>query len=308
MTLDPATAAFLSDLADAGGTPFEEMASAAEARSVYRDLAKARMGDGPAPGDPCSVEEFKVDDMWYRIYRPLTRTVSDGPLPLVVFFHGGGWVVGDLATHDGMARSLASMPANVLSVDYRLAPEHPYPAAHEDAWQAVTYAASQLGGDFHSDRLVVAGDSAGGVLAASVAARCRDTADGPDVAAQCLIYPAMEPEMGGDSHRELAEGYGLTAATMRWFYDRYAPGPGFSPSELSDLSGLAPAVIATAGYDLLQDDGKGYGDRLREAGVPTTSLHFDGLIHGFFGMGGSSAAARGAIAATVAAVHGILRE
>lgn len=306
MTLDPATAAYLATLAEAGATPYEDMDTPDEARAAYRKVVEARRAGAPVSGAGCSVEQYSIDGLWYRVYRPSAVSVHDGPLPAVVFFHGGGWVIGDLDTHDEMCRAFAALPAVVIAVDYRLAPEHPYPAAHDDAWQAVNYVSSELGKAFHADRIVLAGDSAGGLIAAATAAKCRDTDGGPEVAAQCLVYPAMEPEMGSSSHDELAEGYGLTRASMQWFYDCYAPGPGFSPSDLSDLSGLAPAVIATAGYDLLKDDGLRYGDRLREAGVPTTSLHFPGLIHGFFGMAGASPAAAGAIHATVAALRGHL--
>ena len=307
MTLDPHTAAYLAELAEAGGTPYEDMASAEEARATYRDVVKARRGDGPRRGPDCSVEEFQIDGTWYRMYRPLHRSVHDGLMPLVVFFHGGGWVIGDLETHDEIARAFVDLPAIVLSVDYRLAPEHPYPAAHDDCWTAVELAAEWIEEKtVAADRIVVAGDSAGGLLAAAMAARARDTAGGPAIAAQCLVYPAMDPAMGSASHRERAEGYGLTASTMRWFYDAYQPGDGFSPLEADDLSGLPPAVVATAGFDLLADDGLAYARRLREAGVSTVDLHFADLIHGFLGMGGRSPAAAGATAAVVGGLRGLL--
>lgn len=306
MTLDPDTARYLADLAEAGGTPYEEMETAAQARAAYEQVVALRRGDGPPRGAECSVEEYRIGDLWYRAYRPLGRSVHEGPLPLAVFFHGGGWVLGNPRTHDEMARAFAALPAIVLSVDYRLAPEHPYPAAHDDAWEAVQYAASEMGDSFHADRLVVAGDSAGALLAGAVAARARDTEGAPTIDAQCLVYPAMEPTMGSASHDDLAEGYGLTRSTMQWFYDAYAPQSGFSPSEMSDLSGLPPAVVATAGYDLLKDDGLRYAERLREAGVPVAGLHFPGLIHGFMGMGGTSRAAAAATEAVVGGLRGLL--
>ena len=309
MTLDPDTAAYLAELAEAGGTPYEDMSSAEEARATYRDVVKARRGDGPRRGSTCSVEEFQIDGRWYRLYRPLTRSVFEGPMPLVVFMHGGGWVIGDLETHDEFARAFASLPAVVLSVDYRLAPEHPFPAAHDDCWEAVEMAATMIEEkQVNADRIVVAGDSAGGLLAAAMAVRARDTAGAPAIAAQVAVDPAMDPAMDSTSHAERAEGYGLTASTMRWFYDAYAPGDGFSPLELEDLRDLPPAVVATAGYDLLADDGLTYARRLREAGVPTTDLHFPDLIHGFFGMAGRSRAAAGAVGAVVGALRGLLEE
>lgn len=306
MTLDPDTQAFIDEAAAAGLPQYHELPSAADARALFQKVAAARRGDGPPPGPECSVEGVRRDGRWCRIYRPLQRSVHDGPLPLVVFFHGGGWVIGDLDTHEAQARALVDTPAVVVSVEYRLAPEHPYPAAHDDCWDWLLWCAAGMGDWSHTDRLVVAGDSAGGLLAAAMAQRCRDTADAPELAAQCLVYPAMNVAMDTPSHADNAEGYLLTSAVMRWFYDCYQPGEGFSPTESDDLAGLAPAVIATAGYDPLADDGIDYGDRLRQAGVRTLNLHFDSLIHGFFGMAGTSAAARGAVGATVAALGGLL--
>lgn len=306
MTLDPDTQTFIDDAVAAGRPQYHELPSAADARKLFTEVAAARRGTGPLPGPACSVEGVLRDGLWCRIYRPLDLSVHQGPLPLVVFFHGGGWVIGDLDTHEAQARALVATPAVVVSVEYRLAPEHPFPAAHEDCWDWVKWCAAGMGDRSHTDRLVVAGDSAGGLLAASMAQRCRDYDDAPDLAAQCLVYPAMNVAMDTPSHKENAEGYLLTADVMRWFYDCYAPGEGFSPTEVPDLAGLAPAVIVTAGYDPLADDGIDYGDRLRQAGVNTVNLHFDGLIHGFFGMAGTSAAARGAVQATVGALGGLL--
>lgn len=310
MTLDPHTAEFLAAADAAGTTPYHRMASAAEARDAFAEVARARQGRGGPPAAECSVEGVKIGDLWCRIYRPLNRSVHEGPVPLVLYVHGGGWVIGDLDTHDVQARALTALPATVVSVEYRRAPEHPFPAAHEDCWQWLQWAVAGMGDWSHTDRVVVAGDSAGGLIAASLAQRCRDTDGSPELAAQCLIYPALNPAMDSASHRDNAEGYGLTAEEMRWFYDRYLPdgdpGAAFTPWHLDDLAGLPPAVIATAGYDPLADDGITYGDRLRAAGVSTSSLHFDGLIHGFFGMGGTSPAAQAAIQATVGALRGIL--
>ncbi len=306
MTLDPHTAAFIAAAVERGDTPYHLLPSADDARKAFVEVARARRGDGPPPGPEVSVEGVKVGDRWCRIYRPLDRSVHEGPMPLVVFFHGGGWVIGDLDTHDVQARAFAALPAVVVSVEYRLAPEHPYPAAHEDAWEWLLWCVAGMGDWSHTDRVVVAGDSAGGLLAAAVAQRARDTEGAPEIAAQCLVYPALNPAMDTASHRDNAEGYLLTADLMRWFYDCYAPGEGFSPAQSDDLAGLPPAVIATAGYDPLADDGIDFGDRLRAAGVTAVNLHFDGLIHGFFGMGGTSPAAQGAVEATVGALRGML--
>lgn len=314
MTLDPQTRDFIAAAQAAGGTPYHQMASAAEAREAFRQVAMARRGGKPVAGPECSVEGVKVGDRWCRIYRPLNRSVHEGPMPLVVFFHGGGWVIGDLDTHEAQARALVALPATVVSVEYRLAPEHPFPAAHDDCWEWLRWAVAGMGDWSHTDRLVVAGDSAGGLIAASMAQRWRDevdpSPDRPELAAQCLVYPALNPAMDTPSHELNAEGYILTRDVMKWFYDCYLPegdpGAAFSPAALEDLSGLAPAVIATAGYDPLADDGIDYGNRLRAAGVHSVNLHFDGLIHGFFGMSGVSAASAGAVQATVGALRGLL--
>jgi acetyl esterase len=307
MTLDPPTKAFIDAAQAIGATPYHQMDSADEARAAFRQVAMARSGGGTAPGGTeCSVEEIRLGDNWCRVYRPIERSVHEGPMPLVMFIHGGGWVLGDLDTHDVQARAFAALPATVVSVEYRLAPEHPYPAAHEDCWDWLQFVAEGMGDWTHTDRLVVAGDSAGGLLAASMAQRCRDVEGAPELAAQCLIYPLFDVEMDSPSHERNGEGYLLTRDLTRWFLDSYAPGEGFSPTELDDLSGLAPAVIATAGYDPLADDGITYGNRLRDAGVPVSTLHFDGLVHGFFGMGGLSPSAAAAISATVGGLRGLL--
>ncbi|CAN5154791.1 alpha/beta hydrolase [soil metagenome] len=307
MTLDPHTQAYIDAAEALGDPPYHQMPTAEDARAAFRQVALARSGGGVAPGSPeCSVEGIKLGELWCRVYRPLNRSVHEGPLPLVVFMHGGGWVIGGIDTHDVQARAFAALPAIVVSVEYRMAPEDPYPAAHEDCWTWLNWAWEGLGDWAHADRLVVAGDSAGGLLAASMAQRCRDTEGGPQLAAQCLVYPAMNVAMDTPSHEANAEGYMLPRDTMRWFYDCYAPGEGFSPTELEDLSGMPPTVIATAAYDPLADDGIDYGNRLRAAGVPTVNVHFDGLIHGFFGMGGVSPAAHAAVGATVGALRGML--
>jgi acetyl esterase len=230
------------------------------------------------------------------VYRP----EGEGPFPTVVFFHGGGWVIGDLETHDNQARSVARHGrAVVVSVDYRLAPEHPFPAAVDDAVAAARWAAAhlaELGGD---DRLAVAGDSAGGNLAAVVAQQLH--ADGTPVTAQFLIYPAVDSAGEYPSRVENAKGYFLEQPTMDWFYGHYAGGvddpadPRLSPLRAADLSGLAPALVVTAEFDPLRDEGEAYAEALRAAGVPVRQQRYDGLIHGFFDMGPISAAAQAAI-------------
>ncbi|MWK37536.1 alpha/beta hydrolase fold domain-containing protein [Actinomadura sp. J1-007] len=209
-------------------------------------------------------------------------------LPVVVFFHGGGFVLCGLDSHDRLCRALtAGSGAIVMAVDYRLAPEHPFPAAVEDARAAVAWAsrnAAALGGD--PARLAVAGDSAGGALAASACLHARDRG-GPHVAFQLLIYPVTDAAQDTASYRDHAEGGFLTAAHMRWFWEQYlsdpaqAADPDASPLRADDLSGLPPACVLTAECDPLRDEGEAYAARLAEAGVPVQSRRFEGAFHGF---------------------------
>ena len=260
-----------------------------EARTAFRKLAVGMR----RPEDVIEVSSVTdavvpgaVGELAARVYRP----AGEGPFPTVVFFHGGGFVVGDLDTHDNMARAICrSAEAVVVSVDYRLAPEHPFPAAVEDAVAstlAIRARLTDFGGD---DRLAVAGDSAGGNLSAVV------TQHVPGLAAQFLIYPATDP--GGDyaSRHDNAEGYFLDLPTMVWFTDHYAADPlddpRFSPLRQDSLSGLPPAVVVTAELDPLCDEGLAYAAALEAAGVPVVRRCYDGMIHGFMDMAPYSEAA-----------------
>jgi acetyl esterase len=221
-----------------------------------------------------------------RIYTPL----GHGPFPLMVFFHGSGFVVCSLDTHDGMCRNLcAGSGCVVVSVDYRLAPEAKFPAAPDDCLAATRWAvanAAALGAD--PGQVFVAGDSAGANLATVTALRIRDEG-GPHLLGQLLIYPVTDHyDPGTPSMTENAEGYGLTRAGMIWFWDHYladrrdAANPHASPLQARDLSGLPPALVVTAEYDPLRDEGEYYADRLRRAGVATEMKRWDGVNHGFF--------------------------
>jgi acetyl esterase len=221
-----------------------------------------------------------------RVYTPL----GTGPFPLMVFFHGSGFVVCSLDTHDGMCRNLcAGTGCVVVSVDYRLAPEAKFPAATDDCLAATRWAAANaaaLGAD--PNRVLVAGDSAGGNLAAVTALRVRDEG-GPKLLGQLLIYPVTDYyEPGTPSMMENAEGYGLGRAGMIWFWNHYLADPSdganphASPLRAVDLSGLPPALVVTAEYDPLRDEGEYYADRLLQAGVPTVAKRWDGMNHGFF--------------------------
>jgi acetyl esterase len=274
------------------------------ARDSLRALAAARAAIPPPP--VASAEDIKVNGaagpLAARVYR-LSREKS----PTVVFFHGGGWVAGDLETHDRQARLLAiETGAVVVSVDYRRPPETRFPGAFEDGFAALrdVYARlAEFGGD--AKRVGVAGDSAGGNLAATVALACRDA--GIDLAAQLLVYPVAD--VAGNyadetenarfpSRRENAEGYFLSRAVMEWFAGHYLADASHgldwrvSPLRAKSLAGLAPAVVCTAWFDPLRDEGKAYADALAAAGVTTRYHPGFGLIHGYFGLGDASETAR----------------
>jgi acetyl esterase len=234
-------------------------------------------------------------------------------LPLVAFFHGGGWVLCGLDSHDEACRQLANgTGAIVMSVDYRLAPEHRFPTAAEDAYAATRWLAdhgADLGGD--PARLAVAGDSAGGNLAASVALMARDRG-GPALVFQLLVYPVLDHSFDTGSYKENATGYFLTVDAMRWFWAQYlgphgdGSDPYVSPLRAADLSGLPPAHVVTAEFDPLRDEGEAYAARLSAAGVPTEARRYDGAFHGFFSMTAVLDAAAAASAAAHTALRGAL--
>ena len=226
-----------------------------------------------------------------RLYRGAAARPG-GRLPALVYFHGGGWVIGDLDTHDSLCRHLANAGrCIVVSVDYRLAPEHKFPAAVEDCFAATSWVANEaaaLGID--PDRLAVGGDSAGGNLAAVVSLLARDRG-APELSHQLLLYPAVDCAMTHPSHDRFAEGFLLTRATMRWFYGHYLQAQQdvadwrASPLRAPEFSGVAPALVLTAGNDVLSDEGEAYARRLREHGVPVELRPFPNQIHGFLTMG-----------------------
>lgn len=230
--------------------------------------------------------------------------------PLIVYFHGGGWTVGDLDTCDSVCRFLAlNTPATVLSVGYRLAPEHPFPAAVEDAWTAYRWAVSdstRLGVD--PARIAVAGDSAGGNLAAAASLIARDEGDRAP-AMQALIYPVTDVGGGQKSRETFAKGFLLARADMDWFERHYLPpdadrtDPRVSMLRAADLSGLPPAYVATAGFDPLRDEGEAYAARMQEAGVEVTLRRHPGLIHGFANMTAISRTAHGAMLELTSAIR-----
>ncbi len=219
-----------------------------------------------------------------RIYRP-KQAVNRGAC---LYFHGGGWVLNSVQTHDDFVRRLTDAAGCVcVSVEYRLAPEHPYPAAVDDAYAALQWmAANGSQWDVDATRLAVAGDSAGGNLAAAVCLMARDR-NGPAIRQQVLAYPITDCDFTRSSYHENADGYFLTTSQMRWFWDHYCPDverrrePCASPIHASTLSGLPPAFIFTAEFDPLRDEGEAYAAALQAAGVPVRFRRFDGMIHAF---------------------------
>ena len=286
MPVDPQVQAVLDQMASLGGPELKDMTVDAARASFAMFAALGARPDQPAPTEDRSIAG-PSGDIPIRIYRP----PSDGPLPIIVFLHGGGFVIGNIDSHDPTCQQLATrVPAVVVSVDYRLAPEHPFPAPVEDCWAALAWAAShasELGAD--PARLAVAGDSAGGNLSAVIARRARD-AGGPAVAFQLLIYPATDMTRSHASHKENGEGYMLTTDSMDWFMGHYFAADAdqlhadASPQFVKDLSGLPPALVITAEFDPLRDEGEAYGEALRSAGVDARVSRYDGMIHGFFGM------------------------
>jgi acetyl esterase len=222
-----------------------------------------------------------------RVYTP----DGEGPFPVVAYLHGGGWVFMGIETHDWICRRLANAAgAIVVSVEYRLAPEHPFPAPLDDCMAVVHWLASkadELGGD--PNRLAVAGDSAGGNLAAAVTLASR-AADGPRVAAQALVYPVTDAACATPSFVQNAEGYLLTASAMRWFWQQYLgddgnPDDGYaSVLRHADLTDLPPTLVITAEFDPLRDEGEAFAEHLAAAGTDVTLRRFDGMVHGFLGM------------------------
>jgi acetyl esterase/lipase len=288
MDVHPQIAAALKALEEAN-LPAIETLSPAGARAQMDAMVRARGGE-PAP---IRLAEDRLvaspaGDLPVRVYWPL----ADGALGAILYFHGGGHVIGSLDTHDRIARNLAAgAEAVVVSVDYRMGPEHKFPAAVEDAWTALCWLAEHadgLGADRH--RLAVAGDSAGANLAAVVALMARD-AGGPELRMQALIYPVADYGLVDDSYKRYGTGYGvLTAWAMAWFKSHYLNDPSeaddwrASPIKAVRFDSVAPALIVAAECDVLHDEGKRYADALRRAGVSVDYECYAGMIHGFFGM------------------------
>jgi acetyl esterase/lipase len=275
-------------------------------REVTAQMFRAT-GGTPEPVDqvenrtiPGSASEIPV-----RIYKP----AGAGPHPILVFFHGGGFVIGDLDSHDAACRALTNQAGCLtVAIDYRLAPEHKFPAAVDDCYAAAKWVsehARELGGD--PARLAVGGDSAGGNLSAVVAILARDRG-GPKIAFQLLVYPATDMACNTYSHKTFTD-YFLTDRSIRYFLGHYLRGegdrkdPAASPALASNHKNLPPALVITAEFDPLRDEGEAYGELLRKAGVPVTVTRYDGMIHGFFTMGQVLAQGREAISQAAGALR-----
>jgi len=299
--LDPAIKTVLDQLETMGGPALHEV-SPDEAREMMK-LLTAIEGE---PEAVARVENTMIAGVPVRVY-----AAERGPQPILVWYHGGGWVIGDLDTTDGVARKLANRAdAVVVSVDYRLAPEHPFPASVDDCWAVLEWVAAngaELGGD--PPRIAVGGDSAGGNLAALMAIKARDA--GISLRHQLLVYPVTDLTLSFPSIDENAEGYLLTKDSMVWFVNHYLGGadpkdPNISPYYVDDVSAVAPANVLTAEFDPLRDEGEAYADRLKDAGVAVEMKRYDGMIHGFYGLGSITPVADEAIATSAARLRAAL--
>ena len=305
MPVDPQAQALL-DMLTAMNVPPMHTQTVEEVRASYDAMAQFREAQEEVHAVENRMIPGPAGEIPVRIYTP----EGTGPFPVLVYFHGGGWTIGTLDSHDDVCRALTNQAqCIVISVDYRLAPEHKFPAAVEDAYAATVWAA-QNAASIHGDpaRIAVGGDSAGGNLAAVVSQMARDK-DGPKLVYQLLVYPATDYFIPGTaSIRENANGYLLTLDSMIWFWNHYATSeedaynPMMAPLRAKDFHNLPPALVITAEYDPLRDEGEIYAAKLQEAGISVTATRYNGMIHGFFSMSSLMDQAKVAIAEAAVAL------
>ena len=281
MPLDPQSKAVL-----------EQMAAAPSVQTLSPEQARANFEARPREPGPrvANVEDRSIPGPGVRVPVRIYTPTGQGPFPVLLWFHGGGWVLGSINSQDAACRNLTNAAdCVVVSVDYRLTPEAKFPEPLQDCYAATSWVAKNAS-TFNADgsRVAVGGASAGGNLAAAVALMARD-GGGPALVHQLLAYPVTDSGMDTESHRLFADGYGLTRKAMEWYWSLYlkdeadAASPLAAPMRAKDLSGLPPTLMMTAEFDPLRDEGEAYAARLEQAGVPTTCIRYDGLIHGFFG-------------------------
>jgi len=288
--LHPDVRAVLAALEAEGGPQLETL-PVVEARRLAAEALKPTDGEPEPVG---TIQDLRIpgpaSDIPVRVYTP----EGSGPFSGLAYFHGGGWVLCDLDTHDVVCRAIARRaPAVVVAVDYRLAPEHKFPAAVEDAFAATRWVSENAARlNIDRRRIAVGGDSAGGNLSAVVSLKSRQS--GPKIALQILVYPVTDlSSFDTTSYREFGDGYHLTKSEMEWFRREYlsnpeqAADPDASPLLAADVSDASPALVITAECDVLRDEGEAYAERLRKAGVPVTLTRYEGMIHPFFSMPGA---------------------
>ena len=291
-------------LAAAGPAPSVRDLPVADGRNLYR-AARAVNLDLPIHKVSHALLPGPAGDIPIRIYQPQ----GDGPFGILVYFHGGGWVIGDLDTADAVCREIATLAeVIVVSVDYRLAPEHVYPAAVHDSYAALQWVNDNLETLQSNGKIGVGGESAGGNLAAVVAQQSRDRG-GPPIAFQCLLYPVTDAEMSRPSYSENGSGYLLETTTMEWFWDTYCPdleqrlNADASPLRAKNLADLPPALVVTAEFDPLRDEGNAYAHALQAAGNSATLMCCEGLVHDFFSTAAVFGCSRGPFEKTINALR-----
>jgi acetyl esterase len=313
IVLDPAAQTFLDALAAAGGPPIFTL-SPSEARGVLDRLQSGDAAMPPAEVEPHAIPGGPSGEISITVVRP---EESNGSLAAVMYFHGGGWVLGDFGTHERLARELAAgTQAAIVFVNYTRSPEARFPVAIEEAYSATKWVA-QRGAELGLDgtRLAVAGDSVGGNMAAAVTLLANERG-GPAIRYQVLFYPVTNARFNTGSYGQFADGYWLTREAMRWFWDSYAPDESVRSEAIASpllasrecLVGLPPALLITGQADVLRDEGEAYGRRLREAGVDVTAVCYEGIIHDFVMLNdlAGTAAARDAIARASRALQSAL--